>query len=472
MDASTTLDAPLRAGARDPDRAFLGHPTGLGVIAFTEAWERFSYYGMQAILVLYMVDQLLRPGHSEHVVGLAALRGALQAVFGPMSIQALSSQIFGLYTSLIYVTPVLGGLLADRWLGRRMAVTLGALAMAAGHFMMAFDASFLAALLAIIVGSGLFKGNLACQVGQLYGPGDIRRDQAFQIYLIAINAGSIAAPLVCGTLGEKLGFHYGFAAAGIGMVVGLVVYRSGQSHLPPDMLSEVPPDTPQAPAAPMTSRDWRAVAGVLALIPIMALTLVPNNQGFNVGVLWWRDALNLDVLGFTLPVTWLLSYEAILGVAGLAAGVLVWRWLAARDVAPHELTKIAIGAGLAALDPLMRAGFSLIAAGGGKIPLPLIFTWDLVGTAGFVCYYPTAMALVSRAAPRRFAGVMISGYMSFVVATNFLVGWIGSYYQQLGAPRFWLIHAALPAASLLVLLLTYGPLKRALGDADTRPAAA
>lgn len=462
------VDLPLDAPpAPSRDRAFLGHPSGLGYIAFTEAWERFSYYGMQAILVLYMVDQLLLPGHAEHVAGLGALRSGLEGVFGPLSVQALSSQIFGLYTSLVYVTPIVGGVLGDRWLGRRLAVTGGALLMAAGHFMMAFEASFLPALLAIILGGGLLKGNLVCQIGQLYRPGDVRRDQAFQIYLIAINAGAIAAPLVCGTLGEKVGFHYGFAAAGVGMLIGLGIYLAGRDHLPPEQLRTAAASAEKPPAQPMSASDWRAVFAILALIPIFALVLVPNNQGFNVGVLWWRDYMNLDIFGFRMPVTWLLSIETVIAVTGLAVGVLVWRRLASRGVTPHELTKIAIGAGLASGEPLIKAGYSLLAVSTGwKIPLPFIFTWDLIGTAAFVCYFPTGLALVSRAAPPRLAGVLISAYMLFTVATNFLVGWIGSYYHQLGPVAFWLVHAGLAGTSFLIVLVGYKPLRRAFGDPE------
>ena len=481
MDSSAAVDLPLRARAsRDPDRAFLGHPTGLGFIAFTEAWERFSYYGMQAILVLYMVDQLLLPGHAEHVAGLAPLRRGLEAVFGHLTVQGLSSQIFGLYTSLVYVTPLLGGIAGDRWLGRRKSVIIGALLMACGHFMMAFEASFLPALLAIILGSGFLKGNLASQVGELYAPGDVRRDQAFQIYLIAVNAGAIAAPLVCGTLGEKVGFHYGFAAAGVGMVIGLCVYLAGRKRLPPERLRRLkqsageagPTAAPTMTAQAMTAQDWRAIIAILALIPIFALVLVPNNQGFNVGVLWWRDYMNLDIFGFKMPVTWLMSAETVLSVSGLALGVLVWRRLADKGVKPHELTKIVIGVALAVCEPLIKAAFSFAAASAGwKIPLPSILTWDIVGIAAFVCYYPTGLALVSRAAPPRLAGVLISGYMMFTVITNFLVGWIGSYYQQLGAPLFWLAHAGFAAASLVILLAAYAPLKRAFGDPERVAAA-
>jgi POT family proton-dependent oligopeptide transporter len=466
MDSTAAVDSPLaKRSAGDSDRAFLGHPTGLGFIAFTEAWERFSYYGMQAILVLYMVDQLLLPGHAEHVVGLAALRRGLEGVFGHLTTQGLSSQIFGLYTSLVYVTPLFGGIAGDRWLGRRMSVIIGALLMACGHFMMAFEASFLPALLAIILGSGFLKGNLACQVGELYVPGDVRRDQAFQIYLVAINAGSIAAPMVCGTLGEKVGYHYGFAAAGVGMVIGLFVYLSGRKRLPHDPPRLTKLADAAAPKQRMTAQDWRAVGAILALIPIFALVLVPNNQGFNVGVLWWRDYMNLNVFGFQMPVTWLLSIETVFSVSGLAYGVIVWRWLAARGIMPHELTKIIIGVGLAVFEPLIKASFSLAAASGGwKIPLPSILTWDIVSVAAFVCYYPTGLSLVSRAAPPRLAGVLISAYMMFTVGTNFLVGWVGSYYQQLGAPLFWLVHAGFPAASFLILLIAYRPLKQAFGD--------
>ena len=464
MDSSAAIDPPSTPPRkRSRDRAFLGHPSGLGYLAFAEAWERFSYYGMQALLVIYMVDQLLRPGHVEHVVGFAGFRAALESVFGRLSIQALSSQIFGIYTALVYVTPIFGGLIGDRWLGRRGAVTLGCLVMAAGHFMMAFDASFLFALLAIIVGGGLLKGNIAVQLGHLYAPGDVRRDQAFQMFVLAINFGAIAAPLICGTLGEKLGFHYGFAAAGVGMVIGLCVYLAGRSHLP----AEAPRSRAATaePKAPITAAEWRAVAGILALMPIMALVMIPNNQGFNVGVLWWRRFMDLNVFGFNMPVTWLLSVDSVLAVAGLAAGVVIWRWLARRGITPHELTKIGIGAALAIGEPLIKAGFSAAAAQGGwKIPLPCILLWELIGIAAFVCYYPTALSVVSRASPPRLAGALYGAFLMFTVATNYLVGWIGSFYQSLGPAMFWLLHAALPGVSLVVLLLAYKPLKRALGD--------
>src|SRR6266446_2433725 len=221
MSRATSAIAAGRARADASDRGFLGHPRGLAYIAFTEAWERFSYYGMQTLLVLYMVGQLLQPGHIEKIAGFAGFRAALETIYGgPLSVVALSSAIFGLYTGLVYLTPIAGGIIADRWLGRTRTITTGGLLMAAGHFLMAFDVSFLIALLCLLTGVGCFKGNLASQVGELYRAGDNRRADAFQIYYLFINGGVIAAPLIAGTLGEKVGWHYGFGAAGVGMLIG------------------------------------------------------------------------------------------------------------------------------------------------------------------------------------------------------------------------------------------------------------
>src|SRR5688500_3420159 len=212
------------------DRAFLGHPKGLAYLAFTEAWERFSYYGMQALLALYMVNYLLLPGNRDDVL----LFEQFSSFYGGLDGQPLASAIFGTYAASVYLTPILGGLLADRVLGKRRTVLLGAITMALGHFLMAFEASFLFALLCLVLGSGMFKGNIASQVGSLYKPDDLRRADAFQIFYLGINAGVIASPLIVGTLGEKVGWHWGFGAAGVGMLIGLAIYIAGQKYLPPE----------------------------------------------------------------------------------------------------------------------------------------------------------------------------------------------------------------------------------------------
>src|SRR5262247_1857223 len=229
-----TVEARAADGTPSPGE-FLGHPKGLAFLFATEMWERFSYYGMRALLILYMVKYLLpQPEHAENVFGLAALTRTLEA-------QPLASQIYGLYTGLVYLTPILGGLLADRVLGQRRTVIIGAVLMAIGHFMMAFEPLFLLALTALILGNGAFKPNISTQVGGLYAPGDRRRDRAFTIFYVGINLGAFLAPLVCGTLGERLGWHYGFAAAGVGMTIGLATYlfaaRGSDPILPPDDLA-------------------------------------------------------------------------------------------------------------------------------------------------------------------------------------------------------------------------------------------
>ena len=191
-----------------------GHPRALGYLFATEMWERFSYYGMRALLVLYMVKYLLASERAGDVLGLATFRAALESVFGPLATQPFASHIYGFYTGLVYLTPIFGGLLADRVLGQRRTVILGASLMAVGHFMMAFERLFLFALLVLILGNGCFKPNISTQVGALYPTGDRRRDRAFSIFYVGINLGAFLAPLVCGTLGEEFGWHYGFAAAG------------------------------------------------------------------------------------------------------------------------------------------------------------------------------------------------------------------------------------------------------------------
>jgi POT family proton-dependent oligopeptide transporter len=211
-------EAAAMAGGEARPRGIFGHPKGLYFLAFTEAWERFSYYGMTALVVLYMVNQLLLPGHVENIAGFPAFRSAMEGVFGPLSTQALASQIFGLYSGFIYFTPVLGGIIADRWIGQRNAVVLGALLMCAGHLAMAFDQSFLFALLLLITGGGLLKGNIASQVGALYAADDeLNRVRGFTIFSMAINVGATLGPILCGILAQAYGWHVGFGTAAVGI---------------------------------------------------------------------------------------------------------------------------------------------------------------------------------------------------------------------------------------------------------------
>ena len=207
----------------------LGHPRGLWYLVFAEAWERFSYYGMQALLVLYLTQYLLLPGNIEAVAGYVPFHAFLQSIFGELGTPlATAGAITGLYSAGVYVTPIIGGWLADQFLGRTLSVTIGALLMVIGHFLMAFDFAFIAAIACLFVGVGFFKGNIASQVGELYAPDDLRRGTAFQTFLLGIQIAVIVAPIVTGGLGEGVAWHYGFGAAGVGMLIGLIVYLSGR----------------------------------------------------------------------------------------------------------------------------------------------------------------------------------------------------------------------------------------------------
>ena len=305
------------------DRAFLGHPKGLGYLGFTEGCERFSYYSMQTLLVLYMVNYLLVPGRMENVVGLDWLNAH---VYPGLSGQPLASAIFGTYTALVSLTPILGGSLADKWLGRNVTLITGGVLMAIGHFLMAIEPAFLLALLALLLGVGAFKGNIATQVGALYGPNDLRRAMAFQIFYIFINVSVIAAPLVSGTLGQKVGWHYGFGCAGVVMVLGLIIYLAGQKHLPAD--NKPVRGAGKVQREKLTRDDWLNVVYLLILIPVLAISLLTNQEIFNAYLVWGDQHFDLTLLNDTS--SWLITLDAAFGTEHGGRG---WEALGKRVVA-------------------------------------------------------------------------------------------------------------------------------------------
>src|SRR5881394_2529540 len=274
----TTRGAVL---TRAKEVTFFGHPKGLFYLAFTEAWERFSYYGMTALLALYMVNQLLLPGHVENISGFLGFRTALESVVGPLSIQALASQIFGLYSGFVYFTPLLGGMIADRWIGQRNAVVIGALSMSAAHIAMAFDQSFLLALLLLVIGSGFLKGNISAQVGALYPPQDeARRTRGFVIFSTGINIGAVAGPLLCGLLAQVYGWHYGFGIAAIFMLLGLATYLYGYRYLPARV------ERRKFEGTRLTADERRIVYALIAVIIITIFQSTAFYQVFNLNAIW------------------------------------------------------------------------------------------------------------------------------------------------------------------------------------------
>jgi len=434
------------------DRAFFGHPKGLAFLAFTEAWERFSYYGMQTLLVLYMVHQLLLPGHIEHVAGFKQFQALLEAInHRELAGQALASAVFGLYTALVYFTPFFGGLLADRVLGRTPTIILGACLMALGHFLMAFDLTFILALVCLMLGSGCFKGNIATQVGQLYAENDNRRADAFQIFYLGINAGVIVSPFVTGTLAEKVAWHWGFGAAGIGMLISLVIYLSGRKFLPKDPPLRRTAETKAATPA-MTAHDWRVLVLLLAMIPVLSASVVGNQEIFNAYLVWAERSADLRLFGKPILTEWMVSVDSIVSVSCLAGMVLFWRAWKTRYPEPDELGKIAIGCFFGAAGVACLALGAALTPAGGKVAFGWLLLFHLLNDIGFANVLPVGLALYARSAPRAIAGSVVGLYYLHLFAGNFFVGWLGGLLEKMPAVEFWLIHAALVGGAGVVFL--------------------
>ncbi len=432
---------------------FLGHPPGLAFLCFSEAWERFSYYGMQALLVLYMSQQLLLPGHVEHVAAFAQFRNLIDPGHS-LSPIALASAIFGLYAGGVYLTPVFGGFLADQVLGRTWTVTIGACLMALGHFMMAFEASFLLALLCLLVGVGCFKGNIASQVGELYAPGDLRRADAFQLYLLGINIAVIIAPLVCGTLGQKVAWHWGFGAAGVGMLIGLAVYLSGRRYLPPDTRAQRRAAKAAGHRPTLTGREWVSIAVLVALLPVMALSALGNQQIFNSYLVWGSAHYDLRLGGQTLPITWLISLDAFISTGMIILVVAFWRLWGRFWKEPNEIVKMTVGSIISAGAPLLLALASLNErATGHKASLAWGLGFHIINDIGFSMVFPVGLALYSRASPKPVAGMMIGVYYLHLFLCNLTVGYLGRFLEPMGGAGFWFLHAGLVAFGAVLMVL-------------------
>ena len=439
--------APAIALDERQARTFFGHPRGLAYLAFTEAWERFSYYGMAALLVLYMVNQLLLPGHVEHVAGFPQFRGLIEGLFGPLSTQALASQIFGLYSGFVYFTPLFGGWLGDR-IGQRSAVVLGALSMAGGHLAMTFDQSFLLALLLLIVGSGLLKGNISAQVGSVYPADDeARRTRGFAIFSTAINFGAVTGPLLCGYLGDRYGWHLGFGTAALFMLGALAVYLRGYPYLPARVERKA-----KSPAATLTFADLKVILALIGVMAITVLAYIAYYQLANVLPVWIQAHADLNAGGFRIPIEWFYSIDPLVSILSVPFLFALWDRQAREGREPSALTKIAIGSFISG-----SAYFVLIAGisfSAGRV----LWVWPVMFCAvqgvGFMYFWPTLLALVSRAAPPKINATMMGVCFLTLFVANNLIGRIGGYYEKMSPTGFWALHAAIGAAGGVVMLLS------------------
>jgi proton-dependent oligopeptide transporter, POT family len=433
-----------------------GHPRGLAYLFATEMWERFSYYGMRALLVLYMVKYLLEPQRTASVFGLASFKTMLETIFGPLATQPLASQIYGFYTGLVYLTPIFGGLLADRVLGQRRTVIIGATLMAIGHFMMAFEQLFLFALGFLILGNGAFKPNISTQVGSLYPPGDRRRDRAFSIFYVGINLGAFLAPLVCGTLGEEIGWHYGFAAAGVGMTIGLVIYLSAAPHLPEDALVK------RAPLQqPLDRAAWQSVIALFLLFAPVSLFWATYEQQGNTIALWADQFTDRRFFGGEIPVTWFQAFNPFMIFVFTPIIVAFWRWQGHRE--HSTIGKLAIGCLLNALAYLVMVAAAW-SAGGGKADWLWLFAYFVVITVGEIYLSPTSLSLVTKVAPVSLLSMMMGVWLSTSFVGGFLAGYLGTFWSSMGKGNFFLMLALLSCAAGVAIMLLRRPLRAVLND--------
>ncbi|MBX9884666.1 MAG: peptide MFS transporter [Novosphingobium sp.] len=433
-----------------------GQPKGLWTLAGTEFWDRVSFHGMVSMLVLYMTGDLLAGTGADHVAGFAAYRVFLQGIGVAMTPTGIATQTFGLYFAGVTFLPLVGGWLGDRVLTRRTAVASGALAMTAGHFCMAFDTTFLLALVLLVIGAGLLRGNLTPQIRALYADGDRRLADAFQAYSFCINIGAFVAPIASGAVAKAYGWHAGFAVAGFGMLAGLVWYLAGSRHLP----VQPAPGRRQGPRTAFTARERRGLAALAMVWPVSLAFWTTQAQIWNVYSLWVRDHIRMEVGGFTVPIPWLQSLDGLAPAVAAPILILLWRWQAARGSEPATLTKAATGCLIMAASTLLLAAEPLFAGPGGLGPLWLVVLFHLISNFGAISFAPVIRAFFAERAPESVRGTVIGLESLSVTGASLLSGVMGGWYQTVTPPVFWTVSASIAGTAGVALLLVRRPLVR------------
>lgn len=411
---SNTIDSPLDSPS---NRTVMGHPIGLFILFFTEMWERFSYYGMRALLVLYMASSIEDGG-----LGWT---------------KADSIALYGWYTMLVYVMSIPGGIIADRFLGQKKSVMYGAIILVAGHCVLAIEAveAFYAGLGLIILGVGMLKPNISTMVGGLYKKGDIRRDKGFTLFYIGINIGAFLAALIVGTVGEVYGWHYGFGLAGIGMILGLIVYIWGQkylSHVGNFLGKSENPEEKELMKKPLTKveKDRMVVLSISFLIIIVFWGAFEQAGGLlNI---YANEKIDRHIFGWEMPVTWFQSFNAffIIVFGTLVAGFWANRKLKGKETS----TLLKMGAGTI----IMGLGFLLMtfaSTEASSLAFGTASFWWLTGayllhTIGELCASPTALSFITKLAPVKYASIMMGVYFAATGLGNKLAGTIGEASQS------------------------------------------
>jgi proton-dependent oligopeptide transporter, POT family len=397
------------------EKQWLGHPRGLATLYFTEMWERFSYYGMRALLMLYMVGSVQQPG-----LGFGERRAAT---------------ICGIYTMAVYLAGIPGGWIADRLIGHYRAVLFGGIIIAAGHFSMAIPGLpfFFFGLGLIVVGTGLLKPNVSSMVGSLYRRDDTRRDAGFSLFYMGINVGAFTAPLIVGWLGQKWDWHVGFGAAGVGMILGVVQYVAGRRHLTPVPQDEPGVDTASDVAASraLTGTDWARI-GAIALLTLFALLFWAGFEQAGSSLTLFADrATELTVFGFNYPSSWFQSVEPLFVI--LFSPVFAWLWikLAARGREPSSPAKFTLGLFFLCLSFVLvvPAARAFETSGQRVSPMWLIGLYFLQ-MLGELCLSPVGLSMVTKLAPAHLVGLMMGVWFFATAMGNYVAGWVAGFLEN------------------------------------------
>jgi POT family proton-dependent oligopeptide transporter len=403
--------------------SLFGHPPGLTVLFLTQSWAEFSYYGLQAMLVYYMTQQLHLP-------------------------QAQASIIYGTYGAAAFFSPFFGGMLADRVLGRTRSVLIGGAMMMFGHFAMAFEPLLFPALALVALGNGLFIPPLAVQVGKLYGDGDARRDQAFSAYYMGINLGGFLAPLVCGSLGETYGWHWGFAAAGVGMLVGLVIYMLNRRLLPPDTALE---RIEKKERTPLTGEDRKALVMLIGVVAVVILFRVAYEQSGNTIALWVSDRTDRHIGGWDVPATWFQSINP-LGIILLTPPLMVF-WRKRRDAGHHPnlFHRMALGCVLAALASLVMVAAAFSYDANGPASAWWVIGYFVLLTIAELFVIPVGLSLFGNLSPVQIASTLMGAWYIAKFIGSLSAGYIGTLWQQIPAEYFFGIGAVSTLLAAIIL---------------------
>jgi POT family proton-dependent oligopeptide transporter len=405
---------------------WFGHPRGLTILFLTEMWEMFSFFGMRAILVYYMTKHLRMD-------------------------QEYASLVYGAYAALVYFTPVFGGVVADRWLGKARAVVIGGSVMALGHFMMSWESLFYPALCMIALGNGLFLPSLASQIEGLYREGDTRTKSAYNIYYVGINLGAFLAPFVCGTLGEAYGWHWGFAAAGFGMLLSLVIYLAGRRYLPPE-----PARGPAARAArpPMDRAARDRFALLIGIAAIVVIFRGAYEQVGNTIALWADTGIDRQIGSWNIPMTWFISIDSLVVFAFTPLLVARWARLARQGIETPLLGRMAFGAAVVAVSYValgLVAGWN--EAHGTRASWVWLAGWFVLFATGELYILPSGLALFGRMAPDGFRATSIATWFFAGFFGNLLAGALGTLWSQFAHGWFFVMIGGVSALSAVLLYL-------------------